>query len=142
MAIQTEVTGTALFVDGKPFRDGLQPVTTKVSRQEELLFGHYAPLVRRAGQLATEAELLRSELEQLLAASREADPITVKNADGVIDGLGISEHTIWLDKLYSSIWALVDTCYASHQNVARECLDRWIAFRAGIDSQPSVDQSK
>lgn len=82
--------------------------STKVSRQEELLYGSYAGLVRRVGRAAEEADAAWRELEQLLTASMEADGITsgMTRPSVRLDERGHSPHTNWLLRVDDRVNAL------------------------------------
>lgn len=111
---------------------------TRVSRQEELLYGPYAPLVRRLGNMAEAAEAARVELENMLCGSRESDDVTkhATTATGY-DDKGQSAHTLWLNDVYERLWPVVGGAYDAHRDITLECLERWIETRQSVDSQPA-----
>jgi hypothetical protein len=120
---------------------GAEPVRTKVSRSEELLWEHYAPLVRRLGRMAEEGEAARGELEALLASCREADQLAAGQGMTFedFDAEGRSPETRFLEDVYERLWPVVGQAYDAHREVSALALNRVIQRRSLIDSQPATE---
>lgn len=108
-----------------------------VSRQEELLYGHYAPFVRKVGQLAVTVEDAERDLMRLRESSAEADQIEMGKVAPAQDMEGgRSPETRWLDDQIETMNPVYGQIVALHQRVSRECLERWQSFRTGPEWEP------
>lgn len=103
----------------------------KVSRQEELLYGPYAGVIRRLGRATTELQDATAELQRLYAESADADQVTAPAPTE-------SAHTRWLIECLNGLYPTAAGVLERYQEMAtqaqREVRRRW-------DPQQSEDMA-
>jgi hypothetical protein len=112
--------------------------TVKVSKQEEILYGMYAPLVRRLGNAAAIAEEASEEAARILRESREADGATL----GAKDEQGRSPHTAWLDEVFRMAFDSSQGAQNAFRRVAEQTAREVERWRRGLarEEQPQLTE--
>lgn len=104
---------------------------TKVSAQEELLYGPNAGLVRRLGRSAEEAAVAAQEAFDTVQELRDADMHEMGKVrpSARMDEHGRSEFTVAFEPIYEEVSAAAAVAQELFTSVAERCVQQWRAQR-------------
>jgi hypothetical protein len=98
----------------------------RVSKAEELLYGPYAPLVRKMGRAAEAVIEAGEQAQRLYSGSDAADRLSERQTDGSVQPTG---HTRWAQTVEVRLGELVAQAVQLHRELAAECADRFAESR-------------
>lgn len=96
-----------------------------VSRAEELLYGHFASIVRTAGMAATAAERSMNETAERLTECRRDDGCT----SGPRDEEGRSPMTAWLEVMFEQAHRSFEAARLWYETAATECQRQYAEWK-------------
>lgn len=110
--------------------------TPQVSRQERVIYGGSAPVIRLIGNAVSELERAVEALSDSLNSLHDADALSASavSKNFVCDAYGRSDVTVWVDSVFTRVWEQQKTLSNIYREIASEAIQQETKLRQGVDS--------